>query len=56
LAGESETSLKWSEECASVIVEAVETDRTAALHALMLDPLKAAVFSPEEIRQMSEEM
>jgi alpha-galactosidase len=40
-----------------LIVEAVlELDRTAALHALMLDPLTAAVCSPEEIRRMLEEM
>ena len=29
---------------------------TAALHALMLDPLTAAVCSPDEIRQMFAEM
>jgi alpha-galactosidase len=34
----------------------VERDREAALGALMLDPLTAAVCSPEEIRQMFEEM
>jgi alpha-galactosidase len=31
-------------------------DREAAIHALMLDPLSAAVCSPAEIRQMFEEM
>jgi alpha-galactosidase len=31
-------------------------DREAAVHALMLDPLTAAVCSPEEIRQMFDEM
>jgi alpha-galactosidase len=40
-----------------LMVEAVlKLDRTAALHALMLDPLTAAVCSPEEIRQMFDEM
>jgi alpha-galactosidase len=40
-----------------LMVEAVlERDRGAALHALMLDPLTAAVCSPEEIRQMFAEM
>jgi alpha-galactosidase len=40
-----------------LMVEAVlELDRAAALHALMLDPLSAAVCSPEEIGQMFEEM
>jgi alpha-galactosidase len=34
----------------------LERDREAALGALMLDPLTAAVCSPEEIRQMFEEM
>jgi alpha-galactosidase len=34
----------------------LERDRDAALRALMLDPLTAAVCSPEEIRQMFEEM
>jgi alpha-galactosidase len=33
-----------------------EPDKEAALHALMLDPLTAAVCSPEEIRRMFEEM
>ncbi len=31
-------------------------EREAAVHALMLDPLTAAVCSPEEIRQMFDEM
>jgi len=35
---------------------AVERDREAAIHALMLDPLTAAVCSPAEIRQMAEEI
>jgi alpha-galactosidase len=40
-----------------LMVQAVlERDREAALGALMLDPLTAAVCSPEEIRQMFEEM
>ena len=40
-----------------LMVQAVmERDREAALAALMLDPLTAAVCSPEEIRQMFEEM
>jgi alpha-galactosidase len=40
-----------------LMVQAVlELDREAALLALMLDPLTAAVCSPEEIRQMFEEM
>ncbi len=40
-----------------LMVQAVlELDREAALGALMLDPLTAAVCSPEEIRQMFEEM
>ena len=34
----------------------LEEDREAALHALMLDPLTAAVCSLEEIRQMFDEM
>ncbi len=34
----------------------VDRDREAALGALMLDPLTAAVCSPEEVRQMFEEM
>lgn len=40
-----------------LMVQAVlERDRTAALHALTLDPLTAAVCSPDEIREMFEEM
>ncbi len=40
-----------------LMVQAVmELDREAALRALMLDPLTAAVCSPDEIRQMFEEM
>jgi alpha-galactosidase len=40
-----------------LMVQAVmERDREAALRALMLDPLSAAVCSPDEIRQMFDEM
>ncbi len=40
-----------------LVVNAVlEQDRQAAFYALMLDPLTAAVCSPEEIRQMFDEM
>jgi alpha-galactosidase len=40
-----------------LMVQAViERDREAALRALLLDPLAAAVCSPEEIRQIFEEM
>ncbi len=40
-----------------LLVQAVlERDRDAALHALLLDPLTAAVCSPEEIKAMFEEM
>jgi alpha-galactosidase len=40
-----------------LMVQAVlKRDREAALYALMLDPLSAAVCSPEEIKQMFEEM
>jgi alpha-galactosidase len=40
-----------------LMVQAVlERDRKAALHALMLDPLSAAVCSPEEIGNMFDEM
>jgi alpha-galactosidase len=35
---------------------AIEKSKEAAIHALMLDPLCAAVCSPAEIRQMTEEM
>jgi alpha-galactosidase len=34
----------------------LECDREAAIHALMLDPLTAAVLSPAEIRQLFDEM
>ncbi|MBI5669682.1 MAG: alpha-galactosidase [Chloroflexi bacterium] len=34
----------------------LDCDREAAVHALMLDPLTAAVLSPAEIRQMFDEM
>ncbi|MCL7451954.1 MAG: hypothetical protein M8467_02775 [Anaerolineae bacterium] len=40
-----------------LMVQAVlERDRAAALHALMLDPLTAAVLAPAEIRALFEEM
>jgi alpha-galactosidase len=40
-----------------LLVEAVlARDRQAALHALLLDPLTAAVCSPDEVRQMFDEM
>jgi alpha-galactosidase len=40
-----------------LMVQAVlERDRGAALQALMLDPLSAAVCSPDEIRSMFDEM
>ena len=35
---------------------AIEQDKEAAMHALMLDPLTAAVCCPAEIRQMAEEL
>lgn len=35
---------------------ALERDREAAIHAMMLDPLSAAVCSPAEIRAMAEEL
>ena len=35
---------------------AIERSKEAAIHALMLDPLTAAVLSPVEIREMAEEM
>jgi len=35
---------------------AIEGDREAAFHAVMLDPLTAAVLAPHEIRNMVEEM
>jgi alpha-galactosidase len=34
----------------------IERDREAAIHALMVDPLTAAVCSPAEIRRMAEEL
>lgn len=34
----------------------VERDREAAVHALMVDPLSAAVCSPAEIREMADEL
>ena len=40
-----------------LMVQAVlKRDRSAALHALLLDPLTAAVCSPDEIKQMFDEM
>ena len=39
-----------------VTTAVLERNREAAVHALMLDPLTAAVCSPEEIRAMFEEM
>jgi alpha-galactosidase len=39
-----------------VATAVLENDREAAFHALMLDPLTAAVCSPAEIRQMFDEM
>jgi len=39
-----------------VVTSILEKDRDAALHALMIDPLTAAVCSPAEIRQMFDEM
>ncbi|MBN1659992.1 MAG: alpha-glucosidase/alpha-galactosidase, partial [Anaerolineae bacterium] len=40
-----------------LMVESVlNRDRQAALHALMLDPLTAAVLSPGEIESMFDEM
>ena len=35
---------------------AIEKSREAAVHALMLDPLTAAILSPRQIRQMTLEM
>src|SRR4029077_8595659 len=35
---------------------AIERNKEAAIHALMLDPLTAAVCSPAEIRSMAEEL
>jgi alpha-galactosidase len=39
-----------------VVTSIVERDREAAVHALMLDPLTAAVCAPAEIRAMFDEM
>lgn len=39
-----------------VVTAVLEQNREAAVHALMLDPLSAAVCSPAEIRQMFGEM
>jgi alpha-galactosidase len=39
-----------------VTASVLEQNREAAVHALMLDPLTAAVCSPAEIRQMFDEM
>jgi alpha-galactosidase len=39
-----------------VATAVLKQDREAAVHALMLDPLTAAVCSPAEIRQMFDEM
>lgn len=38
------------------VIAALEHDREAAVHALMLDPLTAAVCSLDEIRSMTEEL
>ena len=37
-------------------IACVERDREAAVHALMLDPLTAAVCSPGEIREMADQL
>jgi len=34
----------------------VEKSKEAAAHALMLDPLTAAILAPSQIRQMTSEM
>jgi alpha-galactosidase len=34
----------------------IERSKEAAIHALLLDPLTAAVCCPAEIRQMTEEL
>ncbi len=39
-----------------VVTAVLDQDREAAVHALMLDPLTAAVCAPAEIRQMFDEM
>lgn len=38
------------------VIAALESSREAAAHALMLDPLTAAVLSPAEVKQMTEEL
>jgi alpha-galactosidase len=38
------------------VTAAVERSKEAAIHALLLDPLTAAVCSPAEIRKMAEEL
>lgn len=38
------------------VTAALETDREAAFHSLLLDPLTAAVCSPDEIKKMTEEL
>ncbi|HLS90897.1 MAG TPA: alpha-galactosidase [Limnochordia bacterium] len=38
------------------VIAALERSREAAFHALLLDPLTAAVCSPAEIKQMTEEL
>jgi alpha-galactosidase len=38
------------------VTAAIERSKEAAIHALLLDPLTAAVCSPDEIRRMAEEM
>ena len=39
-----------------MVTAVLEKDREAAVHALMLDPLSAAVCSPQEIRNLFDEM
>jgi alpha-galactosidase len=39
-----------------VATSVLTEDREAAVHALMIDPLTAAVCSPNEIRAMFDEM
>jgi alpha-galactosidase len=53
LAAICESNLRMFELAA---IACVEKSREAAIHALMLDPLTAAVCSPAEIRQMAEEL
>lgn len=38
------------------VIAALEGSREAAMHALLLDPLTAAVLSPAEIKQMTDEL